>query len=78
MQHRLGRPPTLPADHAKLDSCFILDVNILDGTILTPLTHFTKIWRMRNNGAVAWPHGTKLLCIGGDKLSKTHSCDLKV
>lgn len=76
--HSLGRAPTLPADHAKLDSCFILDVNILDGTIMTPLSNFKKIWRMRNNGAVAWPCGTSLLWIGGDKLSKTLSCDLKI
>ncbi|KAK1373868.1 PB1 domain, Zinc finger, ZZ-type, UBA-like, Next to BRCA1, central domain protein [Heracleum sosnowskyi] len=76
--HSLGRSPTLPADHAKIDSCFILDVNILDGTIMKPLTHFTKIWRMRNNGSVAWPHGTNLLWIGGDQLSKTLFCDLKI
>lgn len=68
----------LLADHAKLDSCFILDVNILDGTILTPLSLFTKVWRMRNNGAVAWPQGTNLVWIGGEKLSKTLSCNLKV
>lgn len=68
----------LPADHAKLDSCFMLDVNILDGTIMKPLTHFTKIWRMRNNGSVAWPHGTNLIWIGGDQFSKTLFCGLKV
>lgn len=45
---------------------------------MKPLTHFTKIWRMRNNGSVAWPHGTNLLWIGGDQLSKTLFCDLKV
>lgn len=33
----------------KLDSRFIQDVNILDGTIVAPLTPFTKIWRMRNS-----------------------------
>lgn len=78
-QYFLGRPPTLPADHSKLDSCFIQDVNnILDGTIMTPFTQFTKIWRMRNNGSVVWPHGTHLVWIGGNLLSKTLSCDIKV
>ncbi|KAL8091590.1 protein JOKA2-like [Apium graveolens] len=76
--HSLGRSPMLAADHVKLDSCFILDVNILDGSIMKPLTHFTKIWRMRNNGSVAWPHGTNLIWIGGDQLSKTPFCGLKI
>lgn len=76
--HPLVCSPSLPSDHAKLDSCFILDVNVLDGTIMTPLTNFTKIWRMRNNGSLAWPHGTNLLWIGGDQLSKTLFYDLKI
>ncbi|KAL3618073.1 hypothetical protein CASFOL_038394 [Castilleja foliolosa] len=54
---------------AKLDSRFIQDVNIFDGTVMAPLTPFTKIWRMRNNGTVAWPQKTQLVWIGGDKLS---------
>lgn len=72
--------PTLPEYHSrmKLDSCFIKDVNILDGTIMTPSSHFTKIWRMRNNGRVVWPHGVHLVWIGGNMLSKALSRDIKV
>ncbi|KAL8118394.1 protein JOKA2-like isoform X2 [Apium graveolens] len=78
-QYCLGRQTTFPADHSKLDSCFILDVsNILDGTIITPSTQFTKIWRMKNNGSVVWPHGTHFVWIGGNLFSKTISCDLKI
>lgn len=62
----------------KLDSRFIQDVNILDGTIMAPLTRFTKIWRMRNNGNLVWPQGTQLVWIGGDRLSDKFSVELEV
>ncbi|KAH6806685.1 hypothetical protein C2S51_031516 [Perilla frutescens var. frutescens] len=63
---------------AKLDSRFIQDVNIFDGTVMAPLTPFTKIWRMRNNGTVAWPQKTQLVWIGGDKLTDTHSVEVQI
>ena len=66
------------ASRHKLDSRFIQDVNILDGTIMAPSTSFTKIWKMRNNGSVVWPQGTQLVWIGGDKLSDIFSVDTEV
>ncbi|PIN14876.1 hypothetical protein CDL12_12489 [Handroanthus impetiginosus] len=81
------RCPLLPQGHkgfkvkhgaAKLDSRFIQDVNIIDGTLVAPLTPFTKIWRMRNNGTVPWPQNTQLVWIGGDKLSNVLSVDLEI
>jgi len=63
---------------SKLDSRFILDVNVIDGTMMAPSTAFTKIWRMRNNGTSVWPKGTQLVWIGGDKLSDSLSVDLEV
>ncbi|XP_077226579.1 protein JOKA2-like [Tasmannia lanceolata] len=68
--HRPGR--------AKLESCFIQDVTVLDGTMMAPATPFTKIWRMRNNGTVAWPSGTQLVWIGGDKLCDKFSAELEI
>lgn len=62
----------------KLDSRFIMDVNVIDGTLMAPSTHFTKIWRLRNSGTIVWPQGTKLVWIGGDKLSASLSIDLQV
>ncbi|CAJ2664301.1 unnamed protein product [Trifolium pratense] len=63
---------------SKLDSRFILDVNVIDGTMMAPSTAFTKIWRMRNNGTIVWPKGTRLVWIGGDKLSDLLSVELEV
>ncbi|KAI3759429.1 hypothetical protein L6452_07238 [Arctium lappa] len=80
-------PPTLPhafrapgakLPRSKLDSRFILDVNILDGTIMAPFTAFTKIWRMRNNGTVIWPRGSQLQWIGGDRLSNSLSVEIEI
>ncbi|KAK9113629.1 hypothetical protein Syun_020426 [Stephania yunnanensis] len=62
----------------KLDSCFIHDVNVLDGTSMAPKTTFTKIWRMRNNGGVVWPKGTQLVWIGGDQLTGSLSVEVEI
>ncbi|XP_052181629.1 protein JOKA2-like isoform X2 [Diospyros lotus] len=62
----------------KLDSRFILDVNVLDGTVMASSTPFRKIWRMRNNGNISWPQGTQLVWIGGDKLSAILSVELQI
>ncbi|CAN1136377.1 Protein NBR1 homolog [Linum perenne] len=62
----------------KLDSCFVLDVNVEDGTLMAPSTKFTKIWRMQNTGVVAWPLGTCLVQIGGDKFSHKDRTNLEI
>jgi hypothetical protein len=62
----------------KLESRFILDVTVLDGTLMTPSTPFTKIWRMHNNGSVVWPRGTQLVWVGGDQFALQTSVPLEV
>ncbi|XP_028781804.1 protein NBR1 homolog isoform X2 [Neltuma alba] len=62
----------------KIDSKFILDVTVIDGTLMAPSTTFTKIWRMRNSGTVPWPKGCQLVWIGGDKFSDSHSVNLEI
>lgn len=62
----------------KLDSCFILDVNVMDGTLMAPSTPFTKIWKMCNNGTAVWPRGTQLVWIEGDRLSNAFSVEIEV
>ncbi|KFK29014.1 hypothetical protein AALP_AA7G077700 [Arabis alpina] len=62
----------------KLDSRFVLDVNVLDGTAVAPSSTFTKIWRMRNNGSLVWPHGTQIVWIGGDRFSNSLAVDLQI
>ncbi|CAG8656232.1 7940_t:CDS:10, partial [Funneliformis mosseae] len=51
-----------------LNSCFIEDVNIPDGTVLVPQAQFLKIWKMSNNGGVTWPESTVLQFVGGQRM----------
>lgn len=76
--HILKKGAILKHARPRLDSRFILDVNVIDGTMMAPSTAFTKIWRIRNNGSIVWPKGTQLVWIGGDKFSDSHSVDLEV
>ncbi|XP_073015141.1 protein JOKA2-like isoform X2 [Primulina eburnea] len=62
----------------KMDSCFIRDVNIPDNIVMAPLTPFTKIWHLKNNGIVVWPKKTIISWMGGDKLSDELSVELKI
>ncbi|KAL2465390.1 ubiquitin-associated (UBA)/TS-N domain-containing protein [Abeliophyllum distichum] len=63
---------------AKLDSRFIQDVNIIDDTVMAPLTPFTKIWRMGNSGTLVWPQKTLLVWTGGDRLSNAVAVEVEV
>ena len=47
---------------------YVEDVTIQDGTVLAAHTSFVKAWKMKNEGGEAWPAGTKLVFIGGDRL----------
>jgi len=76
--NQVPMPPQVLYGGPKLDSRFIQDVNVIDGTTMAPLTPFTKIWRMRNNGVVEWPARTQLVWIGGDKLSDQYSIEVKI
>jgi next-to-BRCA1 protein 1 len=62
----------------KLESRFILDVTVLDGTLMSPSTPFTKIWRMHNNGSIIWPLGTQLIWVGGDQFALQTSVPLEI
>ncbi|KAL9258961.1 JOKA2-like protein, partial [Drosera capensis] len=77
-EKKMKKPEAKEPPRLRLDSRFIVDVNVLDGTIMAPKTPFTKIWLLRNNGQDAWPRGTQLLWIGGDKFSDVDAVEIKV
>ncbi|CAK9864865.1 unnamed protein product [Sphagnum jensenii] len=62
----------------KLDARFVQDVTIFDGTELAPGTQFTKIWRLRNSGSIAWPPQTQLVHVGGDELGSVYAVTLEL
>jgi hypothetical protein len=63
-----NRGPRRTAQQSGLLSRFVQDVTIPDGTPMTAGQQFVKIWRLRNEGEIAWPEGTYLEFVGGDKL----------
>jgi hypothetical protein len=62
----------------KLDSRFVEDVTIKDGTEMAPGTRFTKVWRLRNSGKIPWGPNTKLVHVGGDELGSVLVVPLEV
>jgi len=47
---------------------FLQDVTLEDGTVIEVGKPFTKIWRVRNNGNVAWPADCMLRFTSGDRM----------
>ncbi|KAK8937881.1 hypothetical protein KSP40_PGU011380 [Platanthera guangdongensis] len=62
----------------KLESSFVVDVTVWDGTFVRHNSRFTKIWRMRNSGTIAWPSGTRLVWVGGDCLGIHTAAELEI
>ncbi|KAM0883631.1 hypothetical protein ACQ4PT_031536 [Festuca glaucescens] len=88
LPHKLSRDPNLcrkihsrasmKSKREKLESRFILDVTVLDGTLMSPSSPFTKIWRMHNNGSIMWPLGTQLIWVGGDQFALQTTVPLEI
>ncbi|XP_074590621.1 protein NBR1 homolog [Curcuma longa] len=76
--------PHLPHPHGfrgpreKLGCLFIKDVTVPDGTLIPPSTPFTKIWRVRNNGVIRWPYGTRLVWVDGYQFASRNSFLLEI
>ena len=58
----------IPSVPTKPMARFVRDVTFPDGTSVQPGSVFLKTWRVRNDGAGAWPEGVVLCCAGGDVL----------
>jgi len=54
---------------------FVKHVTVEDGSELSPGTSFVKTWRFRNEGTIAWPMNSVLLCVGkkADRLGSVES-----
>ncbi|CAE7077592.1 unnamed protein product [Rhizoctonia solani] len=51
------------------EAAFIEDRTIVDGQVVSGGAEFSKIWRMRNTGTVAWPEGTTVSFVGGNYMT---------
>ncbi|GMT06695.1 hypothetical protein PENTCL1PPCAC_28869 [Pristionchus entomophagus] len=54
---------------AALNMQLVNDVTIGEGEAIPPNTRFTKTWRVRNNGLIAWPPGSVIAFMEGAPLS---------
>jgi hypothetical protein len=61
---RTPSPTPEPAASAE----FLADVTIPDGTVMEPGFHFTKTWRVKNNGSIAWGEGVQVVFETGDQM----------
>ncbi|KAI9494168.1 hypothetical protein BDB00DRAFT_819931 [Zychaea mexicana] len=55
---------------SSLSAAFVEDVNYPDGTVVRGGSTVLKIWKMTNDGRVAWPEGSVLVCTGGDSIQQ--------
>jgi len=67
------QPEQQPTPETKFNSsdyhaCFVNDVSIPDGTIVSPGEYFVKTWRFANKSNFTWPKGTSLVHVGGAKI----------
>lgn len=46
---------------------FLFDVNLADESVISPSSAHVKSWRVKNDGVAAWPEGTKLIFVRGDR-----------
>ncbi len=60
-----------PQDASVFMAEFVADVTVQDNAQFDKGETFTKTWRLRNSGAVAWPEDTRLVFKSGEQLSET-------
>lgn len=63
-------PIPVPAPALGLRATFVNDLTLPDGQIFPPGAEFMKCWQMVNSGGVAWPAGTELVYVAGERLTR--------
>jgi hypothetical protein len=69
--------PTIKTDAGcTLDSQYVADVTIPDGTVMSPGQAFVKTWRVRNSGTCDWDAGFQLVFVSGAQMGGPASVSL--
>jgi hypothetical protein len=61
-------PPVTTEAGCTLDSQYVADVTIPDGTVMSPGAGFVKTWKVKNSGTCDWDAGFQLIFVGGDQM----------
>jgi hypothetical protein len=59
-----------------LSGVFVQTVSVPDDSVIVAGAEFTKTWKIRNNGNVAWPENTVLSYVYGDRLDSPAAVQL--
>jgi hypothetical protein len=62
-------PPVTTEAGCTLDSQYVTDVTIPDGTVMTLGAGFVKTWRVRNSGTCDWDAGFQLVFVSGNQMN---------
>jgi hypothetical protein len=69
-------PPVTTEAGCTLDSQYVADVTVPDGTVMSPGAAFVKTWRVRNSGTCDWEAGFQLAFVSGDQMGGPASVSL--
>jgi hypothetical protein len=69
-------PPVTTEAGCTLDSQYVADVTIPDGTVMSPGAAFVKTWKVKNSGTCDWDAGFQLIFVGGDQMGGPASVSL--
>ena len=62
-------PPTITPIPVRCNQArFVKDVTVRNGTVFTPGTEFTKVWRLQNTGSCRWDASYYFVFVGGTRL----------
>lgn len=62
-------PPTITPIPVRCNQArFIADITVPDGTVFTPGTEFTKVWRLQNTGSCTWNSSYAFVFVSGNRL----------
>jgi hypothetical protein len=60
------------------NAAYVADITIPDDTQIAAGDHFTKTWRVKNNGTRVWGAGFSLSFVSGEPMTSTHNYTLPV
>ncbi len=69
-------PPVTTEAGCTLDTSYVADVTIPDGTEMSPDAEFVKTWKVKNSGTCDWDTGFELIFVGGAQMSGPASVPL--
>jgi hypothetical protein len=69
-------PPVTTEAGCTLNSQYVADVTIPDGTVMSPGAGFVKTWRVRNSGTCDWEAGFQLVFVSGAQMGGPGSVTL--